>query len=177
MDPLSVTASIIALFQAGGTVSTGLKKIANLRNAPDILLALNNEVADLHCLVENVDDVLRQHREIIGQDPIACLCRALDRVKQTLLKLENVLAYQLTSIKCKDGESHPVLDRSSWLRLESSVQKLKDEIREDKISLSSALSVFTSWVVCARELRYISLMLTDSPLFGTMLRYGTYTSY
>ena len=153
MDPLSVTASIIALIQAGGKVSTGLKKIANLRNAPDILLALNNEVADLHCLVENVDDVLRQHREVIGQDPIACLCRALDRVKRTLLKLENVLAYQLTSIECKDGESYPVLDRSSWLRLESSVQKLKDEIREDKTSLSSALSLLTSFVVCARELR------------------------
>ena len=144
MDPLSVTASIIALFQAGGTVGKGLKKIANLRNAPDILLALNNEVADLHCLVENVDDVLRQHREIIGLEPIACLCRALNRAKRTLLKLENMLAYKLTSIKCKDGEAQPVLDRSSWLRLESSVQQLKDEIREDKVSLSSALSVLTS---------------------------------
>ena len=121
MDPLSVTAGIIALFQAGGIVSTGLKKIAKLRDAPDILLALNNEVADLHCLVENVDDVLHQHREIIGLEPIVCLCRALDRAKQTMLKLENVLAYQLTSIKCKDGELYPVLDRSSWLRLESSV--------------------------------------------------------
>ena len=144
MDPLSVTASIIALFQAGGIVSKGLKKIANLRNAPDILLALNNEVADLQGLVENIDDVLRQHREITGLEPIISLCRALDRAKRTLLKLENVLAYQLTSIKCKDGELHPVLNRSSWLRLESNVQRLKDEIREDKISLLSALSVFTS---------------------------------
>lgn len=144
MDPLSVTASIIALFQAGGAVGKGLKKIANLRNAPDILLALNNEVADLHCLVENIDDVLRQHREIIGLEPIVSLCRALDRAKRTLLKLENMLAYKLTSIKCKDGELHPVLDRSSWLRLENSVQRLKDEIREDKVSLSSALSVLTS---------------------------------
>ena len=144
MDPLSVTASIIALFQAGGAVGKALRKIANLRNAPDILLALNNEVADLHCLVENIDDVLRQHREIIGEEPIVCLCRALDRAKRTLLKLENMLAYKLTSIKCKDGESHLVLDRSSWLRLENSVQRLKDEIREDKVSLSSALSVLTS---------------------------------
>ena len=144
MDPLSVTASIIALFQAGGTVSKGLKKIANLRNAPDILLALNNEVADLHSLVENIDDVLRQHRDNTGLEPIVCLCRALDRAKRTLLKLENVLAYKLTSIKSKDRESHPVLDRSSWLRLESSVQRLKDEIREDKLSLLSALSVLTS---------------------------------
>ena len=139
-----MTASIIALFQAGGTVSKGLKKIVNLRNAPDILLALNNEVADLHCLVENTDDVLRQHREIIGLEPIACLCRALDKAKRTLLELENLLAYKLTSIRCKDQESHLVLDRSSWLRLESSVQRLKDKIREDKISLSSALSVLTS---------------------------------
>ncbi|KAK0510246.1 hypothetical protein JMJ35_007640 [Cladonia borealis] len=144
MDPLSVTASIIALFQAGGTVSKGLKKIANLRNAPDILLALNNEVADLHALLGNIDDVLRHHREIIGLEPIVSLCRALDRAKRTLLELENVLAYKLTSIRCKDGESHQVLDRSSWLRLESRVQRLKDEIREDKVSLSSELSVLTS---------------------------------
>ena len=144
MDPLSVTASIIALFQAGGTVSKGLKKIANLRNAPDILLALNNEVADLHALLGNIDNVLRHHREIIGLDPIVSLCRALDRAKRTLLELENVLAYKLTSIRCKDGESHQVFDRSSWLRLESRVQRLKDEIREDKVSLSSELSVLTS---------------------------------
>ena len=139
-----MTASIIALFQAGGTVSKGLKKIANLRNAPDILLALNNEVADLHVLLGNIDDVLRHHREIIGLEPIVSLCRALDRAKRTLLELENVLAYKLTSIRCKDGESHQVLDRSSWLRLESRVQRLKDEIREDKVSLLSELSVLTS---------------------------------
>lgn len=47
MDPLSETASIIAIIQDSGAVGKGLKQIVTLRSAPDILLALNNEAADL----------------------------------------------------------------------------------------------------------------------------------
>ena len=52
-----------------------------------------------------------------------------------------LLAYELITIKGKDNEAR--LDRSVWLRVEHKVQGLKDEIRDDKISLASALSVLT----------------------------------
>jgi hypothetical protein len=142
MDPLSLTASIIAIVQLSGTIGKGLKRIINLKNAPDIFLALNNEVADLQCIVQDTDDLLRQNPDITGIDPIASVGRALDKAKRTLYRLESLLAYELTAIKRKDNETK--LDRSVWLRAERKVQQLKDDIREDKLSLSSALSVLTS---------------------------------
>ena len=144
IDPLSVYASIVAIVQAGGAVGKGLTKILNLRNAPDILLALNSEVADLQCIIQDIDGLLRQQLDATDQEPVASVDRMLQKAKQALLKLESLLAYELTTVKGKDDGVK--LDRSVWLRVEHKVQKLKDEIRGDKISLSSALSVLTSSV-------------------------------
>lgn len=142
MDPLSLTASVIAVVQISGTISKGLKLIINLRSAPDILLALNNEVGDLQCIVQDTGDLLSQHLDIAGIDLIASVGRALDEAKRTLYRLESLLAYDLTTVTRKGNE--PKLDRFVWLRIEGKVQQLKDEIREDKLSLSSVLSVLTS---------------------------------
>lgn len=142
MDPLSLTASIIAIVQISGTIGKGLKKIVNLRNAPDIFLALNNEVADLQCILQDVNSLLRQRLDTTGQEPLGSLVRALEKAKQTLSKLEILLAYDLTTTKRNGNEAR--LDRSVWIRAEAKVYQIKDEIREDKSSLSSALSILTS---------------------------------
>lgn len=47
MDPLSLTASIIAVVGTGSAVSRGLKKVLLARDLPDVILQLNNEVVDL----------------------------------------------------------------------------------------------------------------------------------
>ena len=92
IDLLSVYASIVAIVQAGGAVGKGLTKILNSRNAPDILLALNNEVADLQCIVQDIDGLLRQHLDATDQEPVASVDRMLQKAKQILLKLESLLA-------------------------------------------------------------------------------------
>lgn len=98
MDPLSVTAGIIAIFQAGGTLSNGLKKIISLKNAPDILLALSNEVADIQGVLQDVENLLQEHLEITGAEPVTSIGRVLEKVKSTLLKLQSLLAYKLTTV-------------------------------------------------------------------------------
>ena len=83
----------------------------------------------------DIDSLLRQHLDATDQEPVASVDRMLQKAKQTLLKLESLLAYELITVKGKDNDVK--LDRSVWLRVEHKAQKLKDEIREDKISLSS----------------------------------------
>ena len=143
MDPLSVTASILAVLGAGGEIGKACKKIIDLRDAPDALIALNNEVTDLHILVRDVDNVLRLHSRISETDAPPSVTSALERVKATLLRLESLIAYELTT---PSGNNGPRLDRSVWLRAESKVQKLKDDIRADRVALASALSLLTSYV-------------------------------
>lgn len=47
MDPLSITASIISILAVAKGVDQGLQKLQSLREVPDVILALNNEVSDL----------------------------------------------------------------------------------------------------------------------------------
>ena len=53
-DPLSITASIIAVIGAAEGVGKTLTKIRNIRNAPTELLALINEVSDLRTILNDI---------------------------------------------------------------------------------------------------------------------------
>ena len=149
MDPLSLTASIIAIVGAGSAVGKGLKKILSARNLPDVILQLNNEVTDLQFVVQNVDDLLRHQAESTQEDsrPMqshTSLAWALVHAKQTLLALESLIAYELTTVDSRNGQAK--IDRISWLRAESKVKKLKDDISTDRVRLSTALSLLASYV-------------------------------
>lgn len=147
MDPLSLTASIIAVVGAGSTIGKGLKKAAAARHMPDIVLALNNEISDLRFVIHDLNDLLWQHDQVAHENrgPLpghASLSSALKHVKETLLALESLIAYELTTVDSTNG--HIKMDWSSWLRAEPKVQKLKNDIHTDRIRLSSALSVLAS---------------------------------
>ena len=141
MDPFSLTVGILTLLSAGGTIGKTLNKIITLK-APDVLFALNNEVVDLQIVVQDVSNLLHQHSEITQAAPISSICFALDKSKRTLLNLESLIAYDLTTTTGKDNELR--LDRSAWFRLEPKVLKLKNDIRDDRARLSAALNVLSS---------------------------------
>ena len=143
MDPLSATASILTIVGTAGVIGKGLSKIIALRRAPDILLALNNEVADLYCVVQAVDHLIREHSETTHAAAITNLCRALEKAQTTLFKLEDLIRDELTIVKGCDGERK--LDRIVWLRSASKVRELKDQLRADRNDLSSALSLLASY--------------------------------
>lgn len=139
-----MTAGIIAVVGAGNTIGKGLAKVIALRHAPDILLALNNEIIDLAYVVPDIDGLLKKEAEISGTTPPSSLHRALDNSRQNLTELEQLVLIELTTIKGKKNEAK--LDRSVWLRTEPKVRELKDKIRDDRLRLSTALSVLASYV-------------------------------
>ena len=145
-----MTASIIAVVGAGGAIGKGLSKIVALRHAPQILLAFNNEIMDLQCVVQDIDNLLRDHSEFTNFTPPTSLNRALEKSRQTLADLETLVSYELTSIKGKRNEAG--LDKSAWLRAEPKAQKLKDEIRNNNMWLASALSLLATYVSFSRSI-------------------------
>ena len=147
MDPLSMTAGILAIIGAGSTVRKGLKKIISARRLPHILLQLNNEVTDLQYVVQDVDDLLRQQSQSTEEDrcPLlsqASLTSALEHARVTLLALESLIVNELTTVNSLDGRTK--MNRITWLRTESKVKSLKDDIQTDRVRLSSALSLLAS---------------------------------
>ena len=147
-DPLSVTASILAILGAGGAVGKGLRKLLKLKRAPDILLALNNEIADLHCVIQTVNEVLRQHKAI-EESSVGRVSQSLDNIKRTLMTFESFVAYELTVVE--DNDNHTRLDKSSWLLAEPKVKKLKNQIQVDKADLCLASSLFTQYCLFLRS--------------------------
>ena len=139
MDPLSITASIIAIVGAGGKVVKGLDRLVGLRHAPDVLLALNNEVTEVHLIVEDVQNVLMQQKDVVDTVPPPSVLRALENAQASSLRLERLIAYDLTTI---DGDNGGVrLDKSAWLHAEKQVQNIKVDLRANKADLSAALSL------------------------------------
>ncbi len=141
MDPLSFTASLLTVIGTAGLIGNGLKRVVALKRAPAILLDLNDEVAGLYCVLQAVDFLIRKHTNIAHNAPMSSVCRSLEKSETTLFKLEDLLRDKLT-IETRDGEMR--LDRRAWLFAESKVRNLKEQIRADRIELSSALSLLAS---------------------------------
>ena len=142
MDPLSISASVVALLGAGGTLAKLLRKGIGLKNAPDVLRALNDEVSELQSTANDVNDLLWTANRDPDDRPPKSLVSTLNRVKSILLQLESYISYQLTTVAA-DGESNR-LDKSAYLRAEHRLQDFKEEILNSRIALAAALGLFAS---------------------------------
>ena len=141
MDPLSITAAIVTLLSTGSTVDKALKRVIGLKDAPNVLLALNNEVADLRLLISDVSDILQARDDDTNQCSTNHLFRGLERVKDDVRELEQFVVYQLTTLG-RNGDAR--VDKSRFLRHQIRMQELKDRIRSGKESLGFALSTYSA---------------------------------
>ena len=64
-EALSLIASIIAVVGAGGQAAKIVRKLATFKNASDTILALNNEISDLHLVVISIEDVIQKRTNSI----------------------------------------------------------------------------------------------------------------
>ena len=96
MDLLSAASGIITLLGVGGTIVKGLERLSSLREAPNIILALNNEVSDFRIAILEL-------RSILQQDSASSTSQAYDdnldlvlwRARDKLVELECLIEYRL----------------------------------------------------------------------------------
>ncbi|KAI9784656.1 MAG: hypothetical protein M1835_003537 [Candelina submexicana] len=130
MDPLSITASVIAVGTLTVKVGKGLDKLRSLREADDLLLALMNEVTTLRDIAGRIEAILHQHRESLSAEQLACseqLERLLAAAKAKLEELDNIIHYQL--LRAADKIGNEKLSRAAWFRHRSHVQRLQQELQ------------------------------------------------
>lgn len=87
MDPLSVAASILAILGASGKVGQFCRKIVALKNAPEALHTLNDEVEELQIVVRDVNDLLRIYSESQLAAPPSSVATALVKTRRTIVTL------------------------------------------------------------------------------------------
>ena len=150
MDPLSLTASIIAIIGVGGQAAKAVRKFASLKDAPDLLLAFNNEISDLHLIVLAIQDVFQ--RQQISGTPFpgyrageasvdASVTNSLRQAKETVFKLEQLYERLNTSAS---GSGNTTFDKVIWLREQKRIRKTMEEFRNIRLKLTAALGVLNS---------------------------------
>ena len=87
-DPLSAIASVLTLIGAGSQVAKGFNKILQLKNAPGVVLALQNEISDVHCVLNDIQSILERCAQEDFPPQASFLVRAVERTKETILAVD-----------------------------------------------------------------------------------------
>ena len=123
MDPLSLIASIITIIGVGGKATKTIIKLASIKDAPDSILALNNEISDIRLIIVAIQDVFEKQRATgipffgyraseVNID--ASVVSALEHANEKVLKLE-ALHDRLAPFTSGLGGS-TTMDKVTWLR-------------------------------------------------------------
>lgn len=157
MDPLSITASIIAILGAGEAVTQGIRKLVLLRDAPGGILQLNNELSDLRLVIVVVQDVHKQYYESLGtglQDS-AILYNALKNAQAAVQDLDALIQCGLAK-----ATLHRRTGWIAWMREGSKIQKINARLRSARMDITSATSILSLYVspmmICMRLLNSLS---------------------
>ena len=129
-DPLSVTASIIAVVGAANEVTKGLRRLKATKDAPKGLQDLLEDVERLEMVLNCVKSAVLSS----GSPPIE-LATLIGEAGSKLLELRSLIAYTLT----KAGASDKV-DRWQWLRKGKEVERLKNQLGTIRLNLVALAS-------------------------------------
>ena len=145
MDPLSLTASIVAVLGAGGVVAKGIRKLICLRDIPNSFLRLNDELSDLQTVIASVQDLYMQNNQTLkAERPYrAILYNALKEASVVVLDLEILIEYALTKVTVHGTR----VSRKIWIREESKIQRMKDRVRNARMDITTATSILSLYVL------------------------------
>lgn len=178
MSGLEIATSIVTFVSALQKVADGISRLSGLRHAPDALLALNNEVADLQCIIvshsinklqfpstmiaqcyqEDLSELKQQNNAILANAITPSFQRAFERSQQLLLDLEKLIAYELTTFDDRTGRLR--VDRSAWLQTQEKVDQAKSRVRLCRMELSTAVNLLTSYIKIGSVNSYLRLTLS-----------------
>ena len=133
-DPLSVTASIIAVVGAADAATKGLRRLKAAKDAPEGLQDLMLDVAQLEMVLNCVKSSV-----LSSDSPPIELATLLGEAGSKLLELQSLIEYSLT----KAGASDKV-DRWQWLRKGNEVERLRNQlgtIRLNLVALTSSVNL------------------------------------
>ena len=164
MDPISISASLVALIGAANTTVQGVRKLLRLRGAPVIILALNNEISDIQLLLNEANVLIQQARSLHTEDVdksenqtagLRSLSPTLGHIQQKLTSLNAILERFPTN-------GLNFANKVLWLRAETRVLKIHGELGSLKQSLSTALGLLTSTTALRVHIELQDLRVTTT---------------
>jgi hypothetical protein len=141
MDPLSISAALVAFLGASGSCAKILRSVIhNANHAPDEILALSNEISDINILLSDLEAtsrIIEQAGDPAEQSALSMALRThLKKARSILVLLENV-ASDLYSV-LPNGRYK--FQKLKWMQKKSSVLGLQHDLVDVKRSLNLILS-------------------------------------
>ncbi len=171
MDPLSLTASVIAVAGAAQQVGKGLNVLKTAKDAPQGLDDLLSDVSRFEIVLEVVKNALS---ESVRDTP--ALTRVLSVAQGKLLEVNELVQYNLTIA----GKNNKV-DRWQWLRRGDEVGRLRTQLYGIQGDLTALISSNSLYVLsCSlHHLCYTNHLLPhglSSRSYSSLTRVGTYST-
>ena len=143
-DPLSIIASIIAVVGAAEGVAKTLGKIKTIRNAPDELLALINEVSDLKIILSDIQSYVIHNiqRPQISPEELRNISTLINRARDKLLELDQLIQYRL--IKPDSVSDQIKVSRREWLRARSTIERFRQSLRDIRLNIVTQMVIMNS---------------------------------
>ena len=164
MDILSAVSGIITLLGASGTIVSSLEKLSSLREAPNTVLALNNEVSDFRLVIHESLNILQQEntRSSVSQAYAQNFDSVLRRARDKLVELECLIEYRLLA---PNSGNEIRLNKTAWVLERHKIKRIQEEIRFMRISLVTMLSLLSG-----NSASRLQIQLSDLSLLGTSVQ-------
>lgn len=146
-------ASLLEITLKCAKVLHGLQQ--DLKNAPDLILALSNETQDLCVLLTRLEDTRKAAEAANLNTPEATA--TLTQMEVQMGKAKIILG-ELDSLIQELAAEEPAMRRVKWVRKKSQAANLQHRLREVRRNISELLAALTKYVILDKRFSNISLI-------------------
>lgn len=140
MDPLSFTASLIAVFTAAKAGAKALEKINNSRNAPGEIGDLLEELNRFQALLKDINEFVGSRTDLRGFQQLQDLVRHGGEIVGEINTTTTQTWPSIQFLKLSEANRQRVTAFKDGGKL----TKLKDSLRVNRLDLTAALSLLTA---------------------------------
>ena len=142
MDPLSITASVIAVATLAGQVCNAFADLRTLCNSlPGHLHALNNEVADLEIVLIELASLVEK-RAVLPGNKQSTIPHLLGQANKKLAELQAVVSRLRTIYR---DTKIPLIVANAFRKEQSKLLQIQEDIRSVKCNINILLGASNSY--------------------------------
>lgn len=143
MDPFSLTTGVVTLLGLCIATTKIFNKIRSLKEAPELIQALNNELSDLQLLIASIDDHLRSSAKTelchMEEERFLLCSHILEDTQQTVIELENFLQRSILRPNPKQ-EAVLEINRTAFLKEHGQLARLQMQLQRARRRITSLFS-------------------------------------
>ena len=142
MDPLSITASAIAIVGACRKLNSGFKFLKEISRAPKDILALTDELNALQNTLTAIGLVTRDRHDDLVRFLLAPLFHRVDHVIRELCGICGVSPERLAEVEetlYADELRLQLLTRFQWTRQKERVGQLREQLKVVRLDFANSL--------------------------------------